>query len=139
LAKGHYVRVFGGDLVRETQGTYVVRYDEISFSYSTGWAGIPPQKGRLLTLPGIDVIRAVAELTDEDAGAVILIIRVRWWLLLLANAAPILLAYLLARPMLRRRHVPGHCRACGYDLRASTGRCPECGTEIPESAQIDKQ
>lgn len=32
--------------------------------------------------------------------------------------------------LLRRRRARGQCLQCGYDLRASTGRCPECGTPI---------
>jgi hypothetical protein len=40
------------------------------------------------------------------------------------------LAFLVAR---RKPQVPGHCPACGYDLRASPDRCPECGA-VPGAA-----
>ena len=36
------------------------------------------------------------------------------------------LVWLIAR---RKGHEPGHCRRCGYDLRASPDRCPECGAK----------
>jgi hypothetical protein len=34
----------------------------------------------------------------------------------------------------RRRRRNGLCLACGYDIRASAGRCPECGKAIPVPA-----
>jgi hypothetical protein len=58
------------------------------------------------------------------------------WFLFLATAA--LPAWWLKRhppatwpsPLARRRRAAGLCPKCAYDLRATPGRCPECGSEI---------
>ena len=56
------------------------------------------------------------------------------WVTILPLLAVSLLAtawslYRLVRAW-RARPPAGVCRACGYDLRASPGRCPECGTPV---------
>jgi hypothetical protein len=49
---------------------------------------------------------------------------VPFWFLLTASAA---LPVCRAVRTVLRRGPPGSCRRCGYDLRATPDRCPECG------------
>lgn len=58
-----------------------------------------------------------------------------WSIMLLGGIVPIL--WLTRWTLHRRRNrraLAGLCVRCGYDLRESLDRCPECGTPIPSSA-----
>jgi hypothetical protein len=51
-----------------------------------------------------------------------------WFLTVLFGAMPAITLYRFVRG--RRRRDEGLCRVCGYDLRATSDRCPECGTPL---------
>jgi predicted amidophosphoribosyltransferase len=50
-----------------------------------------------------------------------------WWVPTLAAAVLPTLSLCRYCRRRRRRWTAGLCLACGYDLRASPDRCPECG------------
>ena len=52
---------------------------------------------------------------------------VPFWAILLLVLPPALLT-VRRHVILARRKPPGLCPSCGYDLRATPKRCPECGT-----------
>ena len=74
-----------------------------------GWSFAMVQAARV-QMPG---------LTAQD-------VRIPYWLL--ATAAGVLPAlWVWRRSRDGRLRLLGLCPACGYDLRATPGRCPECG------------
>jgi len=56
-------------------------------------------------------------------------IHVRYWFVLGCSALTPL-RWLRGHTRRRRAARAGACAQCGYDLRASTGRCPECGAVV---------
>jgi hypothetical protein len=94
-------------------------------------AGYPAaQRSRGWRLGGFDARRHFSETVDAagrpDRGEDVMIVPY-WFLCMVALAAPLQWA---------RRHRPwrsrlkaGLCPTCGYDLRATPGRCPECGAK----------
>lgn len=51
-----------------------------------------------------------------------------WFLIITSSVAPMI--WLWRRNRIKNRFMGNLCRNCGYDLRASSDRCPECGTPV---------
>jgi len=67
---------------------------------------------------------------DETIG---LVIRIPYWMLLVSCLIPAMWWSIRKTRTIRRVRqaaARGCCARCGYDLRASTGRCPECGLSM---------
>jgi hypothetical protein len=63
-------------------------------------------------------------------------VNIPYWFLALSAAVPPLVALKRIRKR-RRLSRPGLCAVCGYDLRASPERCPECGAIPSPNSTIE--
>ena len=101
----------------------------ISFAAQSGVAAVVFTVGFVASM--------VALLFDElNTGAVC----VGFWCLMLAVISGILWAsfYFTSRGEggAHRRNAGHLCTTCGYDLRATPDRCPECGTRAARSPNV---
>jgi hypothetical protein len=99
-------------------GGFVRRYFRWKFVRLAWW-----NTGRL-ALPGGGWQDNRALIVPDWLLVLVLVPLPSWWFMRLRNDR-----------RQARRKLESRCLSCGYDLRASTDRCPECGTPI-ESTPI---
>ena len=102
-----------------------------------------PEWRYIVQNPGDRMIRPTHSLLGfgwvlEEAMDYFLGIFIPHWFLALLFA---ILPALHLRSMLRSRrlHRLGHCPRCGYDLRATPDRCPECGLLTAETQRTQSE
>jgi len=120
VATAWFLSSFAGLYVESHQGMVVV---QVSFPSTTA------APNRDYVLPGLRVSTFSIDLTSTPHRAYMVGARY-WFVLACCGVAPA--AWLLVT----RRRMPhaGTCTRCGYDLRATPDRCPECGSSAATGA-----
>lgn len=93
-----------------------------------GWAGVFVFR-RLCNAGGLVLLFILVNGTACALGS--------WPAFPIVDAFDLLVLVHAVRQVMRRRAGPdGFCKNCGYDLRATPNRCPECGTAAATKAPI---
>jgi hypothetical protein len=125
------------------EGTWQSTSESISSQKTYNPAFATTKTYNQLWLPGVSWISTHGRIARPPAGPIVAtakplpfirIVSIDWWFFTVIGSllplARIASRVVKVRRSTRRRRA-GLCPACGYDLRASPGRCPECGTTTP--------
>ena len=84
-----------------------------------------------------DKVSMIGYIGMDEAGwsTPLLVTRLRHWDMFRISVILILISTHLSVLTRRKKRTPGLCAHCGYNLYGNvSGRCPECGAEIPSDA-----
>ena len=120
------------DAVPSFRGFNHIRENPVAYPYmhdygGRAWLGFGLFKSPKAS-PILHALPWVPPLTDDDRFLVLPF----WSAAVVAGLLPILALGRCVRGQLRRFR--GGCPSCGYDMRATPGRCPECGNVPGEAA-----
>jgi hypothetical protein len=111
----------------ENSGLQHWRYDDAESVYSIANPPVVPGPSRWGF--GFHLSQTVAGGWLRGGYPIISVFAPHWFVVILFGVLPLLnVRRRLTRGRLLRH---GLCQACGYDLRATLDRCPECGTAKP--------
>jgi hypothetical protein len=109
-----------------------MRWEHRTIEAGMGWGNSGWEWG------GFDVtVNTQRFLTDlRPVSKTVTVIVPYWFLVLGASIFPLLSLVRSLRERRRLKMAGGLCLQCGYDLRATPDRCPECGAIAPKKAAI---
>jgi hypothetical protein len=122
-----HASAFRGQLEASHNGRDVMSDDDLNLG-AVSWSDRPAGIGAINKIPGGRGRRRLTTFPVFGQAR----IRIAWWFLAAGTGLPALIHFAKKIPI-RRPRVPGLCPRCGYDLRATPDRCPECGA-VPDAS-----
>ena len=95
----------------------------VDYGHSWGWEAAPVERDAATVAKGLTGFEVTTRSPLWRTNPPLHVVVPHWTVPAVFGVLPVTV-HMFRR---RRRHRAGLCPSCGYDLRATPGRCPECG------------